>query len=98
MLVAENGPAAVKLVSDHKGSIDLVMTDVVMPGLSGSELTKRIEALRPGIRIMYMSGYTDQAIVHHGILGADIVLLQKPFTLNALAHKLRDALDKKSGS
>src|SRR5580704_9321910 len=98
VLVAENGPAAVKLVSDHKGAIDLVMTDVVMPGLSGSELTKRIEALRPGIRIMYMSGYTDQAIVHHGILGADIVLLQKPFTLNALAHKLRDALDKKSGS
>ena len=98
VLVAENGPAAVKLVSDHKGAIDLVMTDVVMPGLSGSELTKRIEALRPAIRIMYMSGYTDQAIVHHGILGADIVLLQKPFTLNALAHKLRDALDKKSAS
>ena len=95
VLVADSGPAAVKLVSEHKGAIDLVMTDVVMPGLSGSELTKRIEALRPGIRIMYMSGYTDQAIVHHGILGADIVLLQKPFTLNALAHKLRDALDKK---
>ncbi len=95
VLVAENGAAAVKAASEHKGAIDLVMTDVVMPGLSGSELTKRIEAIRPGIRIMYMSGYTDQAIVHHGILGPDIVLLQKPFTLNALAHKLREALAKK---
>ena len=95
-LVAENGAAAVKVVSEHKGAIDLVMTDVVMPGLSGSELTKRIEAIRPGTRIMYMSGYTDQAIIHHGILGPDIVLLQKPFTLSALAHKLRDALTKKN--
>ncbi len=95
VLVAENGAAAVKAASEHKGAIDLIMTDVVMPGLSGSELTKRIEAIRPGIRIMYMSGYTDQAIVHHGILGPDIVLLQKPFTLNALAHKLREALAKK---
>jgi len=69
---------------------------VVMPGLSGSELTKSIEAIRPGIHIMYMSGYTDQAIVHHGILGPDIVLLQKPFTLSALANKLRDALEKKT--
>jgi two-component system, cell cycle sensor histidine kinase and response regulator CckA len=98
VLVAENGPAAVKILSEHKGAIDLVMTDVVMPGLSGSELTKRIEAVRPGIRIMYMSGYTDQAIIHHGILGPDIVLLQKPFTLSALAHKLRDALTKKPAS
>jgi two-component system, cell cycle sensor histidine kinase and response regulator CckA len=96
VLVAENGAAAVKVVSEHKGAIDLVMTDVVMPGLSGSELTKRIEAIRPGTRIMYMSGYTDQAIIHHGILGPDIVLLQKPFTLSALAHKLRDALTKKT--
>jgi two-component system cell cycle sensor histidine kinase/response regulator CckA len=96
VLVAENGAAAVKVVSEHKGAIDLVMTDVVMPGLSGSELTKRIEAIRPGTRIMYMSGYTDQAIIHHGILGPDIVLLQKPFTLSALAHKLRDALTKKN--
>ena len=95
VLVAENGAAAVQAASEHKGAIDLIMTDVVMPGLSGSELTKRIEAIRPGIRIMYMSGYTDQAIVHHGILGPDIVLLQKPFTLNALAHKLREALAKK---
>ncbi len=98
VLVAENGAAAVKVASDHGGAIDLVMTDVVMPGLSGSELTKRIEAIRPGIRILYMSGYTDQAIMHHGILGPDIVLLQKPFTLSALAHKLRDALTKQTAS
>ncbi len=96
-LVAENGAAAVKVAAEHQGGIDLMMTDVVMPGLSGSELTKSIQAVRPGIHIMYMSGYTDQAIVHHGILGPDIVLLQKPFTLSALANKLREALAKKNG-
>jgi two-component system, cell cycle sensor histidine kinase and response regulator CckA len=95
VLVAENGVAAVKVASDYDGAIDLVMTDVVMPGLSGSELTKKIREIRPAIHVMYMSGYTDQAIIHHGILGPDIVLLQKPFTLSALAHKLRDALAKK---
>ncbi|MFZ0878267.1 MAG: ATP-binding protein, partial [Candidatus Acidiferrales bacterium] len=92
VLVAGNGSAAVELVSQHAGPIDLIMTDVVMPGMSGSELAERISALRPGIRIVYMSGYTDQSIVHHGILSSDVVLLQKPFTLSTLAHKLREAL------
>ncbi|MGB8591432.1 MAG: PAS domain S-box protein [Candidatus Acidiferrales bacterium] len=92
VLVAGNGSTAVELVSQHAGPIDLIMTDVVMPGMSGSELAERISALRPGIRVVYMSGYTDQSIVHHGILSSDVVLLQKPFTLSTLAHKLREAL------
>ena len=72
------------------------MTDVVMPGISGRELSERVKTIRPDIRVLFMSGYTDQAVVHHGILGPEIVLLQKPFTLSALAHKLRDALAKKT--
>jgi PAS domain S-box-containing protein len=92
VLVAEDGNAAIELVSKHSGPIDLVMTDIVMPGISGSDLAKRVESLRPDIRVVYMSGYTDQAIIHHGILSSDVLLLQKPFTMSTLAHKLREAL------
>ena len=80
----------------HDGQIHLLMTDVVMPGISGRELSQRVQAVRPDIRVLYMSGYTDQAVVHHGILESDAVLLQKPFTLNALALKLREILGNKS--
>ena len=63
-----------------------------MPGMSGRELAERITPMRPGIKVLYMSGYTDQAIVRHGILASDTVLLQKPFTLGTLASKLREVL------
>jgi two-component system, cell cycle sensor histidine kinase and response regulator CckA len=96
VLVAEDGHRAMDVVSGHTGSIDLMMTDIVMPGVSGSDLARRVSALRPDIRVVYMSGYTDQAIIHHGILSSDdVLLLQKPFTLTTLAHKLREALDTK---
>jgi two-component system cell cycle sensor histidine kinase/response regulator CckA len=91
VLVAEDGHAAVAIVSKHSGPIDLMMTDIVMPGISGSELAQKITALRPEIRVVYMSGYTDQAIIRHGILSSDVLLLQKPFTMSTLAHKLREA-------
>ena len=68
------------------------MTDVVMPGISGRELAERVAQIRPGIKILYMSGYTDQAIGRRGILESDVVLLQKPFTLATLASKLREIL------
>jgi two-component system cell cycle sensor histidine kinase/response regulator CckA len=76
----------------HVGPIHLLLTDVVMPGISGRELAERVGQIRPGIKILYMSGYTDQAVVHHGILESDAVLLQKPFTLVTLASKLREIL------
>jgi two-component system, cell cycle sensor histidine kinase and response regulator CckA len=89
---AEDGHTALELAAMHSGPIHLLMTDVVMPGISGRELADRVERLRPGIKVLYMSGYTDQAVVHHGILENDAVLLQKPFTVTTLASKLREIL------
>jgi CheY-like chemotaxis protein len=92
VLVAEDGATALRLVEKHSGPIHLMMTDVVMPGMNGSELAERVATLRPEIRVIYMSGYTDQSVVHHGLLAPELALLQKPFTLSTLAHKLREAL------
>jgi PAS domain S-box-containing protein len=93
VIEAENGHTALELAALHSGPIHLLMTDVVMPGISGRELSERVKAIRPDIRVLFMSGYTDQAVVHHGILETDAVLLQKPFTVAALAAKLRDILN-----
>ena len=89
---AENGHTALELAAMHSGAIHLLMTDVVMPGISGRELAQRALLVRPDIKVLYMSGYTDQAVVCHGILETDAVLLQKPFTLATLAAKLREIL------
>jgi two-component system cell cycle sensor histidine kinase/response regulator CckA len=93
VIEAENGHTALELAALHSGPIHLLMTDVVMPGISGRELSERVKTIRPEIRVLFMSGYTDQAVVHHGILETDAVLLQKPFTVAALAAKLRDILN-----
>src|ERR1700683_1152738 len=89
---AEDGHTALELAAMHAGSIDLLMTDVVMPGISGRELAERVKLIGPKISVLYMSGYTDQAVVHHGILDMDAVLLQKPFTMATLSTKLREIL------
>jgi two-component system, cell cycle sensor histidine kinase and response regulator CckA len=93
VLVAENGHTALELAATHAGSIHLLMTDVVMPGIGGRELADRITKLRPEIKVLYMSGYTEQAVNQQGILGNDAVLLQKPFTIATLASKLREILE-----
>jgi len=93
VLVAENGYTALELAAMHAGRIHLLMTDVVMPGIGGRELAERIAKLRPEIRVLYMSGYTEQAVNQQGILAGDAVLLQKPFTLATLASKLREILE-----
>ena len=93
VLEAQNAEDALKLARAHAGEIQLLFTDVVMAGMSGRQLAEEMQKLLPQIRVLYMSGYTDEAIVHHGLLGRGMVLLQKPFTLNSLAMKVRETLD-----
>ena len=93
VLVAANAKDALALFERHP-SIDVILTDVVMPGGSGPELTKRLITQRPGLKVMYMSGYTDEAIVHHGVLEPGIVFIHKPFTADTLARKVREVLDR----
>jgi len=93
ILEAEDGAAALQIVSGHQGKIDLLLTDVVMPGMNGRELATQITAQRPEVRVLYMSGYTENAIGHDGLLEAGINLLQKPFSLPALKERVRELLD-----
>jgi CheY-like chemotaxis protein len=93
VLEASDGDSAVQLSSSHKGPIHLLLTDVVMPGMNGRDLAVQISRARPEIRVLYMSGYTENAIGHNGTLDSGIVLLQKPFTLPDLKAKVREMLD-----
>jgi PAS domain S-box-containing protein len=93
VLVAGNGQEALALAAPANCRIDLVITDVVMPGMSGRELAKRLNGSRPGTRVLYLSGYTEDAIVHHGVLDPGTAFLQKPFSLDTLACKVREVLD-----
>jgi DNA-binding NtrC family response regulator len=92
VVVAANAREAMRIF-DENASIDVLLTDVVMPGLSGPELTKELTARRPGLKVIYMSGYTDEAIVQHGVLLPGIAFLHKPFTSGVLSRKIRDVLD-----
>ena len=92
VLEASDGFTALEVAATRSGPIHLLMTDVVMPGISGRELADRIVPVRPGIKVLYMSGYTDQSIVRHGILDTGAVLLQSPYVLSTLACKLREIL------
>jgi PAS domain S-box-containing protein len=96
VLEASHGDEALLIHETHDGLIPLILVDVVMPGMSGSELAKRIASLRPEIKILYMSGYTDNAIVHHGVLAGGLNYIQKPFTMDGLTRKVREVLDKDS--
>ncbi|MDO8479809.1 MAG: PAS domain S-box protein [Candidatus Rokubacteria bacterium] len=93
-VLAASGPAeALGIAERHDGPIHLILTDVVMPHMSGPQLAKDIAPLRPGIKVLYMSGYTADAVAQHGILDPGLSLLQKPFLLHALARKVREVLD-----
>lgn len=93
VLVAETPRAAIALCRSHRSRIDLLLTDVVMPGISGPELAIQVTAIRPELKVLYMSGYAAQAIVHHGELDADTFFIQKPFTPSSLSAKVREVLN-----
>jgi signal transduction histidine kinase/ActR/RegA family two-component response regulator len=93
VLVAPNGNEGVRVCKEFEGHIDLLITDVVMPQMSGRELAEHVTALRPDSRVLYMSGYTDDAIVRHGVLHDNADFIQKPFSPDSLALKVREVLD-----
>ena len=93
VLEAEDGAAALQTVDGYKGTIDLLLTDVIMPGMNGRELATRVNALLPDVRVLYMSGYAENAVGTDGTLDAGINLLQKPFSLPALKDRVREVLD-----
>jgi two-component system cell cycle sensor histidine kinase/response regulator CckA len=92
VLEADNGEAALRIVSNHLDKIDMLITDVVMPGMSGRELSARLCASRPQTKVLYLSGYTEDAIGHEGVVDPDTAFLQKPFTLQMLSRKVREVL------
>ena len=93
VIEAANGTAALAAERAHAGPIDLLLTDVVMPDLSGPEVARRVLERRPEIAVLFMSGYTDDAVLQHGVLKHETPFLQKPFTPVVLAGKVREVLD-----
>ncbi len=95
VIEASQGEEAIRLAEKQWGNgIHLLLTDVVMPGMSGRELAERLSLQHPEMKVLYMSGYTDDAMVHHGLLEEDLNYIQKPFTLDSLARKVREVLDR----
>jgi len=93
VLAASRGAEAIQMCRQRTEPIHLLLTDVVMPETSGKEVADRMTELLPGLRVLYMSGYTDEAIVHHGVLDSNVEFIQKPFTPFALVRKVREVLD-----
>jgi PAS domain S-box-containing protein len=93
VIEARDGNEGLLLCKHHEGAIDIMVTDVVMPNMSGRSLAEHIALLRPKMKVLYLSGYTDEAIVRHGVIDPDTPFLQKPFTTDALARKVREVLD-----
>jgi CheY-like chemotaxis protein len=93
VLEAENGVRALEVEARHKGPIHLLLTDVVMPLMGGRELAERMSGRRPETRILFVSGFTDDTVVRHGVLDEGVAFLQKPFTLESLSRTVRQVLD-----
>jgi len=93
VIEAADGAMAMQIVVAHEGTIHLLLTDVIMPGMNGRELAQRVAEIRPNVKVVYMSGYTENVIGQNGTIDAGIELLQKPFNLRDLQHKVREVLD-----
>jgi PAS domain S-box-containing protein len=96
VLEASNGAEAMRVCQEHPGKIDLLVTDVVMPGFGGRELADRLTGERPDTPVLFLSGYMEDAVVRHGVQAAEVAFLQKPFKAGALVRKVRDLLDQRS--
>jgi len=96
VLDAPNGPAAMQTAAEKSLKIDLLLTDVIMPEMSGGELARAVALIRPTIKVLYMSGYTDDLITQHGVLEAGTLLLEKPFTLESLLSKVHTVLERQA--
>jgi CheY-like chemotaxis protein len=93
VLAADGGPQALELAARHEGEIDLLVSDVVMPGMLGKELAERLVDARPGTRVLYMSGYAQPVLASQGTLDPGVALLEKPFTAHDLLNAVRERLD-----
>lgn len=95
VLEASSGAEAIRIWRDRRESVNLLLTDIIMPRMSGRELAETLQASRPNLAVLYMSGYADDVIARHGVLDSSTALVQKPFTADTLARKVRAALDRK---
>ncbi len=93
VIAAEDGPTALQMAENPESNIDLLMTDIIMPGMNGRELSIKLESKIPNLKTLYTSGYTENAIAHHGVLDEGVNFIGKPYTPQALAKKLREVLD-----
>ncbi|MEI9972628.1 MAG: response regulator [Ignavibacteriota bacterium] len=94
ILTAASGPEALELSAAHEGHIDVLLTDVVMPNMSGRQLADQLLQVRPKTKVLFLSGYTENTVVHHGVLDAGVDFLPKPFSRENLSKKLREVLAK----
>jgi CheY-like chemotaxis protein len=93
VLCVANGAEAIACLTEHPTTIDLLLTDVVLPGMNGRDLAARLALMQPGLRVIFMSGYTDNSVLRNSVAEASTPYLQKPFTLDALVAKVHEALD-----
>jgi two-component system cell cycle sensor histidine kinase/response regulator CckA len=92
VLEAESADEALGIAAGHEGALDLLLTDLVMPGTSGTDLARQLQTIRPGLRVLYMSGYTDSGVIDQGMLTSDTPFIQKPFIRATLSRAVRDVL------